>query len=361
MSTRGRTWAQTVTPLGGGGSIPTFGNVVWGPDFGEGAGSDGTTLPVLSVVDLQALGLVGNIGVVSTVDLQALAAAYSTLPVVATADLNTLAISGGPTVVDTVDLEHLALNGGVSVASAIDLEALGLAGGTSISTAIDGTALGAPFWQSFASANGAAAVLKPSGTIEGDLLIAHCGVVTTAGAVWSAPVGWTLIREATAVGATSLTAATFYKIAGGSEPASYTFTATGGGTTIVKEIHRFNAHDATTPINVSAIATLLAAALDPDPDSPSVTTTVVNCLVVSFLLHDHLALTQSHTPAATHIERSDFEHNNLGVIIGANMQHRVFAAAGATGTETHNCTETVATNAVMTRIAIAPGTLDLVP
>lgn len=111
------------------------------------------------------------------------------------------------------------------------------------------------------------------------------------------------------------------------------------------------------PIDAAASATLSGASLDPDPDTPSVTTTVDNCLVFSYIYHDHGILSQSHTPPSGHIETTDFQSTPVGDISASNSAWRVYATPGATGTAEHNCTETVATDAVMMRIAIAPGPL----
>ena len=127
------------------------------------------------------------------------------------------------------------------------------------------------------------------------------------------------------------------------------------------EVHRLNGVSKTVPINVSAVATLAASALDPDPDAPSVTTTVVNTLVFAHVYHDHLALTQTHGWPAGHLERTDFESNVSAVLVSSTSATRVFAATGATGSLAANCTETVATDAIMRRVAVAPGPVNLTP
>jgi hypothetical protein len=71
---------------------------------------------------------------------------------------------------------------------------------------------------------------KPIGVVQDDLMIAaiHTGWCQ-AGSSLTAPVGWTLIAETGNTGSgcgesnTSILLATFYKIAGASEPADYTF------------------------------------------------------------------------------------------------------------------------------------------
>lgn len=69
---------------------------------------------------------------------------------------------------------------------------------------------------------------KPSGTITGDLMVATLGFIGT-GATINVPSGWTLRNQSTATSdGGPYTLAVLYKIAGGSEPSSYSATITGG-------------------------------------------------------------------------------------------------------------------------------------
>lgn len=227
------------------------------------------------------------------------------------------------------------------------------------------TGLGVPIWQSVATANvpgGSPSIVvgKPSGTVQGDLMIAHIGRRAGSSTI-TAPSGWTTIQSASSPGVLRVTGFTFWKIAGVSEASTYTFTYIDTASFVTGEIHRYIGTHATAPINASAVATLNATALVPDPLSPSVTTTVTNCLVVSFLAHDHASLAQTHTPpSGAFVERSDFEAAAATLYFGAHSMDRVYPLAGSTGTVAHDCTEIVATDAVMTRIAIAPGNINII-
>lgn len=108
-------------------------------------------------------------------------------------------------------------------------------------------------------------------------------------------------------------------------------------------------------INARTNSALASSALVTDPVSPSVTTTTGNCLVLAALAHYHAAFNNSHTPPSSHVEVSDFETSGIS-FLSATTDFKVYAPAAATGTATHDCTETVATDAVMHRVAIAPGT-----
>ncbi len=82
-------------------------------------------------------------------------------------------------------------------------------------------------------------------------------------------------------------------------------------------------------------------------------------MVFAFLFHQHLTLSQTHTPPASHVETTDFQSTVGGTRWGSTTSWRVFAAAAATGTATVDCTETVATDWLSIRVAIAPGELIL--
>lgn len=298
---------STSTPSGGGGTVPTFGNVAWGPDFGEAAGNDGVSF-----------------------------GAGASMAFTAAAVFNTK-----------------------TVGATITMPALAVAGSASAGAHLSGSVLGAPFWQSVTTSTTLTCNI-PASVAVGDLLVAFVGTsaLTAAGLQGiNVPTGWTDIRLVQVLGTVaSLGARAMYRIADGTEGASVTFVATGSPTATLSEIHRVNGTHATTPANVSASATLLAAALVTDPVSPTVTTTAANCLVFAYLNHYHAATSSTHTAPASHTERTDFQVTGA-TNTGATSDTRVFASAAATGTATHDCTETVATDAVMLRVAIAPGAL----
>ena len=301
------------TVAGGGGAPPAAIGVVWGPDFGDA--SDDTTWFVQAGITLTDL-----------------AAVYD------------------KTVGCNIALTDLAV----------------VMNEQQVGSHLSGEALGAPFWQTEAhNALTAAAtsitVSVPAGTVDGDLLVAFVATRDAISQDVNVHGSWTAVNNVSQVTGTSgIFARCMRRIASG-EPASYTFTFAGSVANATAEIHRVIGHDGTTPIDASAVAALAATALDADPDAPSVTTTVVNTLVFAWVGHDHLALTQTHTPPASHIEVEDYESNTTALLFGSTTSWRVFAAAGATGTAAINCTETVATDACMMRVAIRPGTFTLAP
>ena len=215
-------------------------------------------------------------------------------------------------------------------------------------------AVNVPFWRSEGHGTGTSTTISVpvapavGGSGIGDLLLLMVGTTGVTPAV-TTPSGWTLILSTTGgSGVLNSRLSTYKRIADGTETTLVVTVAAGAS---VGEMHRVSGASG---VNASAGGSVLAAAVVTDPVDVSVTTTVVNCLVFCFLFHAHLTLTQTHTSPASHTERTDFEVNNSGVLYGSETSTRLFAAAGATGTATIDCTEAVATDGTYQRIAVAP-------
>lgn len=76
-----------------------------------------------------------------------------------------------------------------------------------------------------AASSSSLSVAKPAGVASGDVLVAAVAARLSAGSAFTQPAGWTLVRRDDCSGPqkTDLAQALFYKVAGGSEPSSYTF------------------------------------------------------------------------------------------------------------------------------------------
>jgi hypothetical protein len=109
-----------------------------------------------------------------------------------------------------------------------------------------------PVFRDSASANNSTgstslAIKVPSGTQSGDVMVAHV-VVQTSGNSIAAPTGWHMIKRQDT--SNNLATATYYKVAGSSEPSSYTWNfgtsgeASGG-------IASYNGVDTTSPIDAN--------------------------------------------------------------------------------------------------------------
>jgi hypothetical protein len=70
---------------------------------------------------------------------------------------------------------------------------------------------------------------KPGGTAQGDIMVAVFTAPYTGSLTYTAPSGWTLASSHNGGGSVSLWSGLYYKIAGGSEPSSYTWTCSAAG------------------------------------------------------------------------------------------------------------------------------------
>lgn len=116
-------------------------------------------------------------------------------------------------------------------------------------------------------------ITKPPGTVKNDLLLAW--LVTDGAETHAAPTGWDEVQQTQ--NGSVCTLSVWEKIAGDSEAADYAFTWStneegAGG------IMRFNNVDQTTPIDISASGT----GTDGSPVAPTVTTTVIDTMIVRF-------------------------------------------------------------------------------
>ena len=95
-------------------------------------------------------------------------------------------------------------------------------------------------------------IAKPSGVVSGDVLVATVAARLGAESSLSQPAGWTLVRRDDCSGPlrTALSQALFYRIVGGSEPSSYTFsfpTPTGATGSVLA----YTGVDPATPVEAS--------------------------------------------------------------------------------------------------------------
>lgn len=177
-------------------------------------------------------------------------------------------------------------------------------------------------WQSAAIRSGANSadpvVDKPTGTVDGDLLIAVgcCSVSDTI----TAPAGWTQLAASQAAYSKA-----WWKIASG-EPANYTWLVSGALAASVVSIDRWTGHDPTTPIDVASGTTTVGGSLDiviPSV-SPSGSDNALAQIVARLV-------NTSYTPPGTATERRDAPAapNNLATAAGDEV-----VGSGATGTRT---------------------------
>ena len=357
---------ELINPPGsGGGQNPgTIGNFRVGPDFGES--SDGNTWTTGYNLDLEAIRMTNDKQVGINTDLQHISMANEKVvgfshDAAHTRFANEKTVGFRNSGFSSADPARTVFTNEKQLGFSTAQTAMRMANDKAVGLHLAGTVYSAPFWQTATSKVGTGAtqtsivIDKPSGTVSGSLLIACVGIETpTVGEPITPPSGWTdqsPVAGGLAGGTPSKTLAVFTRVADGTEGATFTFTfAT--ATNSIGEIHRVAGSDPTTPINIVSWTSGLTA----DPVGSAVTTTDTNCLVFAILLHDHGTLNQTHTPPANHAEVGDLEHDNT-TVISLTISTRGFAAAADTGTATVNCTETVPTDFLFARVAVAPGDL----
>ena len=119
---------------------------------------------------------------------------------------------------------------------------------------------------------------RPAGTVAGDLFLAVVGHEFGNRRSMAPPAGWTAVPNTDRANGKWVGIHAWYRVAGPSEPASYTFTLTGGaGVDIAGGLLDISGAGAT-PINASAIQS--NGGPSTSVSAPSITTTVPNSLLV---------------------------------------------------------------------------------
>lgn len=353
-------------PAGTGGTGPGANpNLTWGPDYGEPGGGDDTTWNTGVNLDMPNIDIANTDTVGANITMPTISLA-NTDGIGANLDLDSVTLANTDTVGANLRMPTLAMVNTDTVGANITMPKIALANSDSVGSKLTGSVLAAPFYQSSSfgvtslATDTSLVINAPSGTSDGDFLIAHIArnYTTLVGATITPPSGWTLLLTNSSGAMDSWV---YYKFAGASEPSSYTWTLGATGTVAQScggDIHRITAVDTSTPIDVSATAALGVATGDADPDSPSVTTTVANTMVFAFLAHDHGAVSHTHTPDTGQEEKQDYNSTaSTGDFLGMHTMIKVYSATGATGTAEHNCTQITGAQAKMNRVAIRPTSL----
>ena len=192
------------------------------------------------------------------------------------------------------------------------------------------------------AASGSVAVNKPTGTVEGDLLVACLTFNTGSSATLTVPTGWTLIARTNQT--TTVGLATYYRVAGASEAASYTW---GSSSRWTIGIIRISGANTTTPIQVSAANSSGTASTS--VGAPAVTTTAANSLVLAFYTNNNIS---TYTAATGTFEQYDAPYSATSP---SNMLATFIKdVAGSTGTLTATSSNSAAWAAQ--QVAINPST-----
>ena len=169
---------------------------------------------------------------------------------------------------------------------------------------------------------------KPVGTAAGDVMIASIAVRPNTAAI-TVPAGWTPVRRIDNANANANSLAVYYKVAGASEPANYTWTfSTSTGS--AGGIQTFSGVDTDSPIDVEGGQNTPSGLTHA---TPSVTTTVTNTMLVTSHAFSSSA---TWTPPGGMTEvfdvASETVPNAAGISIEGNYVMQT--ATGATGTKT---------------------------
>ena len=165
--------------------------------------------------------------------------------------------------------------------------------------------------------NGSLSIAKPAGVVEGGVMVA---TVTAAGTgSVTTPSGWTVIKTLTQG---SLRQATYYKVAGSSEPASYSWSL-GSSRAASGGIADYSGVNQTVPVD----AIVSAGGESGNAAVPSATTSASNDLVLAVA---SFATGTTVTPDASTTERVDVKSSSNT----SSMADFVQATAGATAAKT---------------------------
>jgi len=190
---------------------------------------------------------------------------------------------------------------------------------------------------------------KPSGTAEGDTLLAVLCFDQAVVANISAPDGtWSLVESEgpTDAGAVCVI---YAKVAGSSEAASYTFTNAGAGRTN-SALFRVSGADTTTPVNASD--TTLYNTLDSsDVVCPSISPDVAGCLLVTVGVSEAGGRVFSESGSQAIVWQDPSSGSNFN-FVSAVVGSEALASSGATGTRSYSRSNSG--RWVSASIAIAP-------
>ena len=130
---------------------------------------------------------------------------------------------------------------------------------------------------------------KPAGTASGDLMVAFVEAIGSSASVTGFPSGWT--RQGAQTGNSNILSECWVKVAGGSEPSSYSWTLSASLRGRVT-IHTYTGQDPSTPID--AYNTGLAG-LNVTAATPTLTVAGTGCILVVSAFGRHLAATHAFT------------------------------------------------------------------
>jgi len=172
-------------------------------------------------------------------------------------------------------------------------------------------------------------VNKPGGVISGDLLVATVAYADDGG--FSTPSGWTLLTSYEySSGGDQGSYAIFYKIAGGSEPASYTFEASGlTSADFIGMIAAFSGVDSVDKISDSDMSTDDSGSLS-TAIAPSVTANGSDGILITGVGAYDASTAAGFIPPSGHTKINGVDQDTVSFSIG----YEALSSSGSTGTGT---------------------------
>lgn len=175
--------------------------------------------------------------------------------------------------------------------------------------------------------SGSLSISKPVGTASGDVLIASIAV-RPSGASINTPSGWTRLRNTAQSNDVTMNLATFHRVAGASEPASYTWTFSTGHSGATGGILAFTGVNTADPIDVEGGNTTASGYTH---RANQITTTVADTMLVS--AHAFTSAPSNWTAPSGMTEAVDAASRSRpdtgGISLEMNYQTR--SSVGATG------------------------------
>lgn len=164
---------------------------------------------------------------------------------------------------------------------------------------------------------------KPAGVQSGDLLIALCG--TKAGRTWTGDTGWTEVIDQGVAPSTRVA----YLIAGGSEPATYTFTSSSSDALSgVIAAFRYAAYDTIGTISTTATSGVQTA--------PAITLSTSSSAIFAFFANSNSDRSWSNPTSGLVSTASDSDTDAPSWALYRELD----LSSGSTGTRSATCSST---------------------
>jgi len=191
------------------------------------------------------------------------------------------------------------------------------------------------------STSASVTVTKPTGVVQGDIMIANVGNYFNGTNNNASSTGWTVIAG------TSIErgrATLLYKIAGASEPADYAFSVTTGSTATAASIVAFSGVNTTTSFDVTAPTAWTTTSTSSTINNlPSITTVTAGAAVLAFGASSRITPTTATNftswtltnPTLTEI--FDVGHNGVNSTVAVGGAWGIRTTAGSTGAGGFTC------------------------